>query len=175
MDPMTQGSGTRQPDTDGARRDREGRPGKLTLLAIASGGGHWVQLCRLRPLLDEHDVHYVSVHRSYADDVKGRPLHRVRDASRWDKLGLVVQALQVLWTVLRVRPDVVLSTGAAPGFFGLAFGKLLGARTVWIDSLANVEELSLSGRQARRYADLWLTQWPHLARPEGPRYLGAVL
>jgi hypothetical protein len=145
------------------------------LLAIASGGGHWVQLLRLRPLLDDYPVEYVSVDRSYANDVEGSRLHRVRDASRWNKLGLLAQALQMLWIVLRVRPDVVLSTGAAPGFFGLLFGKLLGARTIWIDSLANVEEVSLSGRQVRRFADLWLTQWPDLARPDGPRYLGALL
>jgi UDP-N-acetylglucosamine:LPS N-acetylglucosamine transferase len=167
-------------DRIGSQPARSDRPGARTprrprVLAIASGGGHWVQLCRLRPLLDDYEVEYVSVDRSYADDVAGRRLHRVRDASRWNKLGLLAQALQVLWIVLRVRPDVVLSTGAAPGFFGLLFGKLCGARTVWIDSLANVEEVSLSGRQVRRFADLWLTQWPDLARQGGPRYLGALL
>jgi UDP-N-acetylglucosamine:LPS N-acetylglucosamine transferase len=148
---------------------------RSVLLAIASGGGHWVQLCRLRPVLQDFDVRYVSVDRSYAADVGGRRLYLVRDASRWNKVGLVVQALQVLWILVRVRPDVVLSTGAAPGYFGLMFGKLLGARTVWVDSIANVEELSLSGQQAGRFADLWLTQWSHLARPEGPHYAGAVL
>jgi UDP-N-acetylglucosamine:LPS N-acetylglucosamine transferase len=154
-------------------RGRGGRAPKL--LAIASGGGHWVQLQRLRPLLDTLDVTYVSVERAYADDVPGCPLHVVRDASRWNKLGLVVQACQVLWVLLRRRPSVVLSTGAAPGCFGIVFGKLLGARTIWIDSLANVERMSLSGRLVRPFADLWLTQWPHLDRPEGPRYAGAVL
>ena len=144
-------------------------------MAIASGGGHWVQMRRLRPLLDDFDIFYISVNRSYADDVAGRPLYLVRDASRWNKLGLVVQALQVLWIMVRLRPDVVISTGAAPGYFGLMFGKMLGGRTVWIDSLANVEKMSLSGRLVRRYADLWLTQWPDLARPEGPQYAGAVL
>jgi hypothetical protein len=34
---------------------------------------------------------------------------------------------------------------------------------VWIDSVANVEELSLSGRLASERVDLCLTQWPHLA------------
>jgi UDP-N-acetylglucosamine:LPS N-acetylglucosamine transferase len=130
---------------------------------------------RLRPLLDKFEVIYVSVDRSYGHDVDGRPMHVVRDASRWNKIGLVVQALQVLWILLRHRPDVVISTGAAPGFFGLLFGKVLGSRTVWIDSLANVATVSLSGRLVRRHADLWLTQWPHLARPEGPQYAGAVL
>jgi hypothetical protein len=145
------------------------------VVAIASGGGHWIQLCRLRPVLDECDTWYVSVDASYAHDVGVDRLTVVRDASRWTKLNLVVQALQVLRVLVRLRPDVVLSTGAAPGFFGLLFGKLLGARTVWLDSLANVEQVSLSGRMSRRLSDLWLTQWPHLDRPEGPRYVGAVL
>lgn len=146
-----------------------------TVVAIASGGGHWVQLGRLRPALDELDVHYVSVDHSYAAEVGAARLSIVRDASRWTKLDLVVQGFQVLWILLRTRPDVVVSTGASPGFFGMAFGKMVGAKTVWIDSLANVERMSLSGRLARPFSDLWLTQWPHLEHPGGPKYAGAVL
>ena len=33
----------------------------------------------------------------------------------------------------------------------------------------------LSGQLAGRFADLWLTQWRHLARPGGPNYIGSVL
>jgi len=61
------------------------------------------------------------------------------------------------------------------GYFALRFGKLFGARTIWIDSMANAEELSKSGKEVGRYADLWLTQWEHLASSEGPRFIGAVL
>ena len=60
-------------------------------------------------------------------------------------------------------------------FFGVFFGRLLGARTIWVDSIANADELSLSGRKAGRFAHLWLTQWPELARAQGPHYQGAVL
>jgi hypothetical protein len=70
---------------------------------------------------------------------------------------------------------VVISTGAAPGYFALRFGKRLGARTIWLDSIANVDELSLSGQRAGKYAGLWLTQWQHLATPAGPHFAGAVL
>ena len=31
------------------------------------------------------------------------------------------------------------------------------------------------GRLARRYSDLWLTQWPHLAGPAGPAFHGGLL
>ena len=77
--------------------------------------------------------------------------------------------------VLRHRPNVIITTGAAPGYFALRFGKLFGARTIWIDSMANAEKLSKSGAEVRKHADLWLTQWEHLAQPEGPHFIGRVL
>jgi hypothetical protein len=51
----------------------------------------------------------------------------------------------------------------------------MGSKTIWIDSIANVESMSMTGQKVGRFADMWLTQWPHLARPEGPFYVGAVL
>lgn len=146
------------------------------ILAVASGGGHWLQLLRLRPAFDGHPVVYVSVNRHAGADVAPAPYFTVKDANRWNKVGLIVQALRMLWILLRVRPRVVISTGAAPGYFALRFGKtLLGARTIWIDSIANAEQLSLSGQLARPYADLWLTQWPEVAAATGARYEGRVL
>jgi hypothetical protein len=69
----------------------------------------------------------------------------------------------------------VISSGAAPGIVALRVGKLLGARTVWLDSIANVDSLSLSGQRVSSFADLQLTQWPHLESPDGPSFHGAVL
>ena len=97
------------------------------------------------------------------------------DATRWSRLGLLRLFVQMTWIMLRERPDVVVTTGAAPGLFGAFLGRRFGARTIWIDSLANVERLSLSGQKAGRFSDLWLTQWPALACEAGPDYAGAVL
>lgn len=146
------------------------------ILAIASGGGHWVQLLRLRPAFAGHDVVYATVDAAYAGNLDGEPLVVVKDATRWNKLGVLLLGLQIAWHLVRVRPDVIVSTGAAPGYLAIRIGKtLLRARTVWIDSVANIEQLSLSGRMVGRHADLWLTQWPHLAVAGGPEYRGAVL
>jgi UDP-N-acetylglucosamine:LPS N-acetylglucosamine transferase len=145
------------------------------VVAISSGGGHWVQLLRLRPAFQGRDVLFVTVHDAYRTQVPDRRFRAISDATRWNKLGLVRMGLQILWILLRERPGAVVSTGAAPGYFAIRLGKLLGARTVWIDSIANVETLSLAGQLAGRHADLWLTQWPHLARPDGPQFLGGTL
>lgn len=144
------------------------------LLAVASGGGHWVQLRRLRPAFTGAETIWMTVDGAYRDEVGTDAFHSVKDATRWNPLGLVVCAVQTLGVLLRVRPDTIVTTGAAPGLFAVVFGALLGARTVWIDSIANADELSGSGALVARFADLWLTQWPHLAKPDGPNYEGSV-
>lgn len=157
------------------------------VLAIASGGGHWVQLLRLRPAWDGARVTYVSVRPAYASDVPGERFMTINDATRWDKVGLVRMALKLAWIMLRVRPQAVVSTGAAPGYFAIRLGKLLGARTIWVDSIANVEEMSMTGRLVASHTSLWLTQWAHLAEvpkaehstangvERSPTYAGSVL
>lgn len=148
---------------------------KGRLLAISSGGGHWIQLMRLAPAFDNLDVAYATVDRSYATHVQGARFYCIPDASMWSKVRLLWMACCILWLVIRERPRWVVSTGAAPGYFALLFGRWFGARTVWIDSIANGEELSLAGRRAGKVADLWLTQWPELTGPSGPHYKGSVL
>jgi hypothetical protein len=130
---------------------------------------------RLAPAFDGMAIHYVTTEAGVAGEVAPAGLSVVPDANLDDKFGLVRLAVSMFWVVLRQRPDVVLSTGAAPGFFALMFGKLLGAKTIWVDSLANADQMSVSGAKVRRFADLWLTQWPELAAPSGPHYRGAVV
>lgn len=145
------------------------------ILAVASGGGHWLQLQRLRPAFEGHDVTYVTVDARYQSDVRGERFYVVNDATRWNKLALVLLTFRLAVIVLRERPQIAVSTGAAPGYIALRLAKLIGARTAWIDSLANADVLSLCGQRIGKHADLWLTQWQHLARPQGPQYQGAVL
>jgi UDP-N-acetylglucosamine:LPS N-acetylglucosamine transferase len=145
------------------------------VLAISSGGGHWVQLLRLRPAFEGCRVTYATVREGYRAEVSGADFRVIPDSNRWNKLAMLRCAFCIFWLVLRLRPDVVISTGAAPGFFGVRFGKWLGARVVWVDSVANAEELSMSGRKAGDFVDLWLTQWPHLAADGGPKFYGSVI
>jgi UDP-N-acetylglucosamine:LPS N-acetylglucosamine transferase len=156
------------------------------VLAVASAGGHWVQLLRLIPAWDGCDITYVSTKAFCRNEVdalartRGQPrpaFHVVPDVNSWSgKIRLLGCAFKLLYIVLRVRPDVVVTTGAAPGLFALVAATPLGARRIWIDSIANVEKLSLSGRRAKRFATLWMTQWDHLAEQDPDlTYRGSVI
>jgi UDP-N-acetylglucosamine:LPS N-acetylglucosamine transferase len=145
------------------------------ILVVASGGGHWTQMMRLREAFEGQDVAFVCVKEMYRSDVAPHRFYAIPDVSRLHKWTLPFTLTKLLFILLKEKPAVVITTGSAPGMLALRLGKMLGARTIWIDSIANAEQMSLSGRKAGKYADLWLTQWPHLAEENGPRYLGSVL
>ena len=135
----------------------------MKVVAIASAGGHWIQLLRLKPAYEQSELIFISTEQSFAETVQGYKYYTVPDANRWNKLQVLKMALQVYKIIRREKPDVVISTGAAPGLLGLLAGRTIGAKTIWIDSIANVERLSLSGKLATRVANRIYTQWPHLA------------
>lgn len=145
------------------------------VLAVASGGGHWVQMLRVRPAFADADVHYATVDASAASVVAAAPVHIYPDANKDTKLTLVLTAARLFWIVLKVRPDVVISTGACGGFLAIKFAKMFGARTMFIDSIANARELSVSARLSKGVATRVLSQWPGVAAANGTDFAGAVL
>lgn len=145
------------------------------VLAIASGGGHWQQLMLMRPAFDGPDTTYATTLPGLPEQFGIGRFFLVPDCNRNEPLAALRCAAILAWRILRLRPRVVISTGALPGVMALALGKLTGARTIWVDSVANAETMSTSGRQARLFADLWMSQWEHVAASSGAEYAGAVL
>ena len=149
--------------------------GKKKILAVSSGGGHWVELIRLSSALERKVVVYATVDKAYRWAAGSARFYTILDVTRWNILRWVSTFVKLAYILLRDKPAVVISTGALPGYFSLRLAKWLGIKTIWIDNIANVEELSLSGQSIGNYADLWLTQWTQLAKRGGPLYRWAVL
>ena len=137
---------------------------KLKVFAVASIGGHWVQLLRIAKALEkEFDVVYMSTHEKCATMVEGRVYYSMNDFSRWDFYKMFPELLHSIYIICKEKPSIVITTGAAPGLVCLFAAKICGIRTVWIDSIASVEHISFSGRIASKFASRIYTQWPSLA------------
>ena len=148
--------------------------GPQRVLAVASAGGHFQQLMMLRPAFAHHEAHFLTTLPGLAERF-GEQAAIVPDCNRNERLAMARSLLAVRRAVRAVRPSVVISTGALPGVFALVWGRRLGARTIWVDSVANAEEMSASGRLARRWSDLWLTQWEAVAEACGADHAGSIL
>lgn len=145
------------------------------VLAVSSGGGHWVQMQRLTPAFCGADVHYATTDVTAAEHVGSAHLHVFPDANKNTPFRLILCVIRLAWLVLRLRPEVVISTGAAGGFLAIKLARLIGARTMFIDSIANARQLSISAKLSLGVADRVLSQWPGVASLTGAEYHGAVI
>lgn len=146
------------------------------VLAVASAGGHFNQLMLLRPAFAGHAVMYLTTLPGMAESFDAQPAARIPDCNADRPLRVLACLAVTGWQVLRHQPHAVVTTGALPGVIALAWGRMIGARTLWIDSIANAEELSASGRLARRIAHRTLSQWPAIAETEeGIEYQGSIM
>lgn len=133
------------------------------ILAVASIGGHWVQLLRIaKPLEENYEVVYMSTHPKCQSMVGYCGFHTIMDFSRWNAWKILPAFFSALNVVRKENPHVVITTGAAPGLIVLFAAFCLRKKTVWIDSIANVNHLSLCGRVAKKFASRFYTQWKEL-------------
>lgn len=145
------------------------------ILAVASKGGHWEQLMIIKKCFLNAQVVYATTEIEELETMSLGKIYKITDANQNTPIKMIKTFLEVHRIIREVRPATIITTGAAPGLLSILVGKLYGARTVWIDSVANSERLSLSGRLAGYVADVWITQWQHLAKSTGPIYIGSLL
>ena len=147
------------------------------VLAVSSPGGHWVQLNKICNKLEQkYPIVYASPRSQYSlKKDSGRTVHNILDVSADNKLMLIPLAMQMLFIFFRERPQTIISTGAAPGVVAILLGKILGIKTIWVDSIANVQQLSRSGRMVKSRADVVITQWEPLSDGKNILHKGAVL
>lgn len=143
------------------------------VLAIASSGGHWVQLIRISSALP-YEIVYVCTDQSQESRAEGQ-FYRVSDFNKNSLWGIPSAFFTALKVLYKERPDVVITTGAAPGLMFILLSRFFKAKSIWVDSIANVVEPSLSFRHALRLADVCVTQSKQVAEKYNVEYWGEVL
>lgn len=149
----------------------------LRICLAASAGGHTSQLLKLVESWNGYDVFSVTTTEVVREKLaKFGPVYVVGECNRQYPWRVVKVLLRCIGIVFKERPDVVISTGAAAGCILCLLGKMRGAKVIWIDSITNVERISLSGRMVRHVADLFLVQWPDLVnRYKKVEFVGSLI
>jgi beta-1,4-N-acetylglucosaminyltransferase len=158
---------------------KKDKSNRLRVCLAASSGGHISQLLKLADCWNrkKYDTFFVTTTQVIGEKLQryGR-IYFVGESNREHPLLVLRAFLKCALIVSRERPDVLISTGAATGCIACLIGKLLGANVVWVDSITNIERISLSGRIIRHVADLFLVQWPKLAEKyKNVEYIGTIV
>ena len=155
---------------------------RMKLVVGASAGGHANELLLLLKAAEGiwpmEPSAYVTTMAITAKGFseRGRPVYVIGESDRRKPLQAVLVVFRAMTLAFRIRPRCVVTTGSMPLAIFCLWAKLFGSKIVWIDSVAQIDAMSMSGRVMRHFADLCLVQWPELVSGyPGVEYAGEVL
>ena len=122
-----------------------------------------MQAKQLASVYEKYDHFYFTFSGGLANEVKKTTsIRAIPNIVRYNPLSWIYGLFLSLYWVLKERPDVVISTGAGITVFFCVFAKLLGAKLIFLESMAKVEKPTLTARMLYPFSDLFLVQWPGL-------------
>ncbi len=146
----------------------------MKICIASSAGGHLKEVLQLHKVYEKFSHFYILVKRD--DSIwlsKKRKVYYVEDVRREAR-----SFLKNFYTSIRVlrkeNPDLLISTGAGGALPTIFAAKILGIKIIFIESLARVSSLSITGKLVYGIADLFLVQWPQLAKGRA-KFWGAVI
>lgn len=148
---------------------------RVDLFVVASYGGHLEELIELSPAWSGHSCLYLTTAEYRTSDPSAARVELIPDCHRGQILKMLACMVRTFALMLRWRPRCMVTTGALPGLVGAVCAQALGITVIWIDSVANADEPSASGRMARFFADDFVVQWPSVATTFDATYIGSLL
>lgn len=137
---------------------------KTKVCIPTSSGGHLTHMRMLMPLLDQAaDRFWVTFDKEDANTaLAGERVYHCYFPTNRNIRNTVRNTLLAIRVLRRERPDLILSSGAAVAVPFFLVGKLLGAKTVYVEVFDRVDAPTLTGRLVRRVTDLFVVQWPEM-------------
>lgn len=137
-----------------------------TVCIPTSSGGHLTHVRMLMPVLDKaRNRFWVTFDKEDANSaLEGERVYHCYFPTNRNVKNTVRNTLLAIRVLRRERPDLIVSSGAAVAVPFFLVGKLLGAKTVYIEVFDRVDAPTLTGRLVRRLTDLFVVQWPEMTR-----------
>ncbi len=138
---------------------------QLKVCVACSPGGHLVQVRQLAQVYEKYDYFYFTFSGPVAESLaKDSRVRTIPNIVRNNPISWFVGAYLSAKIALAERPDVVITTGAGVVVFFCVFARMLGAKVIFIESMAKVEKPTLTARFLYPFSNLFFVQWPDLIK-----------
>ena len=137
----------------------------MKLCLVCSAGGHLQELYQLKSAWGQHERFWVTF--DFKDTkylLKDEKFYKAFNPTNRNAINLIRNLFLAFRVLLKEKPDVIISTGAAVSVPFFYLGRLSRKRTIYIESLSRVSELSLSGKLVYPITSEFIVQWDELTR-----------
>lgn len=149
------------------------------ILFTASSGGHLSELTQLKKII-LNNTSFLLTEKSeeLSDSYIYQRVFYTNPINRKEKLFIIKFIklfFQSMILYLKVKPDIVISTGALATFPICLISKMFNKKIIYIESFARIYDPSLTGKIMYRFADVFIIQWKELKKfyPKA-KYFGGI-
>ena len=138
---------------------------KIKVCLVGSSGGHLNHLYMLKPFWEEKDRFWVTFDKEDSRSLlKGEKMYPVYFPSNRSLKALIINTHRARKILKKEKPDLIITSGAAPAVPFIYLGKLKGAKVIYIEPFDRVNTRSLTGRLCYRVADVFVVQWEEMKK-----------
>jgi len=140
------------------------------VLFISSTGGHLNELLQLSPLFDKYESYLITektksnIKLTEKYNVPGFLLYGTKDHIISYPFKLLANCFISLYYMLKIMPDVVVTTGAHTCGPMCCLAKIFRKKIIYIETFANLKSKTSTGKIIYHFADYFIVQWPSMLK-----------
>ena len=137
----------------------------MKICFVGSSGGHLTHLYMLRPFWKEKDRFWVTFDKEDARSLLlGEKMYPAYFPSNRSIKALIINTYRALRILRKEKPDLIISSGAAPAIPFFYLGKVFGAKTVYIEVFDRIDKPTITGKICYPVSDVFVVEWEEMKR-----------
>lgn len=144
---------------------------KKRVLFISSTGGHFNELMQLKPMFKKYDYHIITEKDKFTEGFKKQYGKRISYMVYGTRTHKFVYPFKFLWNCIltvfyyfKLRPQYIITTGTHNAGPMCILGKIFGSKIIYIETFANRDTKTATGKLVYKFADLFIVQWKEMLK-----------
>ncbi len=141
------------------------------VLFISSTGGHLSELMQLKEMFKKYDYHIITekdktnekLKEKYKDKISYLP-YGTRSKIISYIFKYIYICIKSIYLYIKIRPRYIITTGTHTAGPICYFGKICGSKIIYIETFANINKKTATGRLIYPIADLFIVQWEEMLK-----------
>ena len=141
------------------------------VLFISSTGGHFNELMQLKPLFKQYDYHIITEKDKTTENLKKIYKDKLNFLTYGTSSRILVypfififNCFKSLFYYFKIKPKIIITTGTHTAVPMCYIGKIFGSKIIFIETFANKNTKTLSGKMVYPIADLFIVQWEEMKK-----------
>ncbi len=141
------------------------------VIFISSMGGHLTEMMQLKSMFKEFDYKIVTEKHKSTSKLKNIYKSKIDYLLTGNRKHLLKYIFVIPYNVikslvifLKFKPDVIVTTGAHTCVAMCYIAKIFKKKVIYIESFANIETKTLTGRLVYPIADVFIVQWKSMLK-----------